>query len=145
MAKLCKRYQEVRPVDKEDIVVNQFCTKPLIVLRGMKLTEYRVLKPGGWAQAVECDFIAQSDNGSLTEAHALVQWSRKYVSALEAIKDPKAGQRLQALFSAAGFSDIGARMIPLPLCGWSNGKITYFVKCVSGLLSTSCLSRIVII
>lgn len=71
---------------------------------------------------VEGYFNVQSDNGSITEAHALRQWSAKYMRSLEDIKDPRVGMRLAALLSSAGLVDVETRMIPLPLSGWSNSE-----------------------
>ena len=70
---------------------------------------------------VECYFMCQSDNGSITDSHPLRRWSNSYIRSLEGIKDPRAPQRLQTLFTAAGFVEIEHTMIPMPLCGWSNG------------------------
>jgi hypothetical protein len=70
---------------------------------------------------VECYFMCQSDNGSITDSHPLRRWSSNYIRSLEGIKDPRAPQRLQSLFTAAGFVEIEHTMIPMPLCGWSNG------------------------
>jgi len=81
----------------------------------------RVLKPGGWVQMVELYYQCQSDNGSLTESHALRQWSSKYFQSLDGIKDMRAPIQLQNLFTAAGFVEIEFKMIPLPMCGWSSG------------------------
>ena len=70
---------------------------------------------------VECYYMCQSDNGSITDSHPLRRWSRNYIRSLEGIKDPRAPQRLHTLVSTAGFVEIEHRMIPMPLCGWSNG------------------------
>ncbi|KAI9821314.1 MAG: hypothetical protein M1827_004050 [Pycnora praestabilis] len=79
----------------------------------------KVLKPGGWFQMVELYYNCQSDNGSLTEEHALREWSTKYLSALEEIKDLRAPLRLNTMMANAGFVDMESKMIPLPLCAWS--------------------------
>ncbi|KAL6717206.1 hypothetical protein ACLMJK_005121 [Lecanora helva] len=81
----------------------------------------RVLKPGGWLQMIECYFMCQSNNGSITDAHPIRRWSNKYIESLSGIKDPRAPLRLQSLFNAAGFVEIEHRMIQLPLCGWPDG------------------------
>lgn len=73
-------------------------------------------------QMVECYYMCQSDNGSITQSHALQQWSDAYINALNAKKNPQAPMQLQALFNAAGFVEVESKMIPLPLCGWSTGK-----------------------
>ncbi|KAK6609859.1 hypothetical protein ACHAPF_010932 [Botrytis cinerea] len=83
----------------------------------------RVLRPGGWCQLVELHHNAQSDNGSLTEAHALRQWSTRYNESLNGVKDLRVAPRLPEMMRAAGFVDIEHRMIPLHTCGWSSGAI----------------------
>ncbi|KKK13755.1 hypothetical protein ARAM_001665, partial [Aspergillus rambellii] len=80
----------------------------------------RVLKPGGWVQLVEIYFNVQSDNGSIGEQHALRQWSTRLMGSLEEVKDPRVGTRLKALLVAEGFTEVEAKMIPLPLSAWSN-------------------------
>ncbi|KMU73745.1 hypothetical protein CISG_03795 [Coccidioides immitis RMSCC 3703] len=80
----------------------------------------RSLKRGGWAQMVEIYFNIQSDNGALTENHALRKWSSSYIKALEGVKDVRAGMKLTSLMTSAGLVDIESKMIPLPLSGWSN-------------------------
>lgn len=95
-----------------------------VVFDGKLIYPKRVLKPGGWVQMVECDYMCQSDNGSITDSHALRQWSKAYIDAIENIKDPRAPVRLESLFNAAGFVEVERQMIPLPLSGWSTGKDT---------------------
>lgn len=70
---------------------------------------------------IECYFMCQSNNGSITESHHLRRWSSSYIRSLEGMKDPRAPLRLQALLAAAGFVEIEHRMIQLPLCGWPDG------------------------
>ncbi|PYH96010.1 S-adenosyl-L-methionine-dependent methyltransferase [Aspergillus ellipticus CBS 707.79] len=79
----------------------------------------RVLRPGGWVQLVEMYFNAQSDNGSLTEEHALRQWSTKFMRSMQGLKDLRVGTHLRNLLTAAGMEEVDTRMIPLPLCEWS--------------------------
>ncbi|EAW14003.1 class I SAM-dependent methyltransferase [Aspergillus clavatus NRRL 1] len=79
------------------------------------------LKPGGWAQLVEIYFNVQSDNGSITEQHALRRWSTQILRSYEEKKDLRVGTRLNSLLRAEGFQEVDARMIPLPLSAWSNG------------------------
>ncbi|KAE8377638.1 S-adenosyl-L-methionine-dependent methyltransferase [Aspergillus bertholletiae] len=80
----------------------------------------RALKPGGWVQLVEIYFNVQSDNGSITDQHALRQWSTQLMGSLEEVKDLRVGTRLRNLLTAAGLTEVDARMIPLPLSAWSN-------------------------
>ncbi|KAI1409344.1 S-adenosyl-L-methionine-dependent methyltransferase [Hypoxylon sp. FL1857] len=82
----------------------------------------RCLRGGGWCQMVEIDFNAQSDNGTLTDSHALRQWSDKYRAAMSQFKNPEAPRRLGHWMRHAGFTDVEERMIPLPMCGWSDSQ-----------------------
>ncbi len=70
---------------------------------------------------VEVYYNCQSDNGSLTDNHALQQWSAKYMSSLGTIKDLRVPLRLGTMMTAAGLVELETRMIPLPLCGWPKG------------------------
>ncbi|KAL8911516.1 MAG: hypothetical protein Q9171_003324 [Xanthocarpia ochracea] len=82
----------------------------------------KILKPGCWVQMVELYYMCQSDNGSITDGHAIRQWSHKYSRSVDEVKDPRAPLRLQALLAGAGFTEIETSMIPLPLCAWGDGK-----------------------
>ena len=73
---------------------------------------------------IECYYMCQSDNGSITESHAIRQWSNSYIRSLNEVKDPRAPLQLQGMLTSAGFIDIESQMIPLPLCGWSSGMLT---------------------
>ncbi|EPE10687.1 umta methyltransferase [Ophiostoma piceae UAMH 11346] len=79
---------------------------------------FRVLRPGGWCQLAEIYFQAQSDNGSLTDDHALRHWSRLYLQAIGQYKDPRAPTRLDSLLRSAGFTEIEVNVIQVPMCGW---------------------------
>ncbi|KAL2872320.1 class I SAM-dependent methyltransferase [Aspergillus lucknowensis] len=73
---------------------------------------------GGWVQMVEIYFNVQSDNGSINDGHALRQWSSHLIRSMEGIKDFRVGTRLKTLLIAAGFTEVDAKMIPLPLSAW---------------------------
>lgn len=74
---------------------------------------------------VELYYQCQSDNGSLTDAHGLRQWSSNYMRSLDGIKDPRAPTRLRDLLVAAGFVEVDLKMIQLPLCGWPAGRSAF--------------------
>ncbi|KAJ5081781.1 hypothetical protein NUU61_010045 [Penicillium alfredii] len=80
----------------------------------------RVLKPGGWVQMIEIYFNVQSDNGSITDQHALRRWSSHYMRALEDRKDLRIGSRMRNLLTGSGLVEVDTKMIPLPLSAWSN-------------------------
>ncbi|KAL3418258.1 UMTA methyltransferase [Phlyctema vagabunda] len=79
---------------------------------------YHTIRPGGWCQLVEIHFNVQSDNGTLTDGHALRQWSATYLESLSDVKNLRAPLRLREMLTSAGFVDIENRVIPLPTCGW---------------------------
>ncbi|KAJ5780292.1 hypothetical protein N7457_005452 [Penicillium paradoxum] len=68
---------------------------------------------------VEIYFNVQSDNGSITDDHALRRWSTQYLRALEDKKDLRIGSKLRTLLTGAGFVEVDTKMIPLPLSAWS--------------------------
>ncbi|PSS25646.1 hypothetical protein M430DRAFT_48081 [Amorphotheca resinae ATCC 22711] len=86
---------------------------------------FRVTRGGGWCQMVELYFNVQSDNGSLTDAHALQQWSSRYLESMEGLKDLRVPLRLANLMRDAGFVDVEHRIIPLHTCGWSTDQREY--------------------
>lgn len=72
---------------------------------------------------VELSYNIQSDNGSITDQHALREWSNRYRRALDDLKDLRVASRLGSMMTAAGLVEVDTKMIQLPLCGWSNGRI----------------------
>ncbi|ODH37363.1 hypothetical protein ACO22_02638 [Paracoccidioides brasiliensis] len=78
------------------------------------------LRPGGWVQMAELYLNVQSDNGTLTDAHALRQWSLKYARAIQDVKDPRVGMRLGQFLSSAGFVNVETKLLNIPLSPWSN-------------------------
>jgi hypothetical protein len=67
----------------------------------------------------------QSDNGSITDGHALRQWSSSYLRSLEGIKDLRAPMRMSTMMTAAGMEEVDMKMIPLPLSGWSSSMFPF--------------------
>ncbi|CZT00663.1 related to methyltransferase [Rhynchosporium graminicola] len=82
----------------------------------------RVIRPGGWAQMVDLYCNAQSDNGSLTDGHALSQWSARYRESMQGRVDLRAPLRLAEMMREAGFVDVEHRMIQLPMCAWATDQ-----------------------
>ncbi|RDL38861.1 Uncharacterized protein BP5553_03201 [Venustampulla echinocandica] len=83
---------------------------------------FRVTRGGGWCQMVELYFNVQSDNGSLTDAHALRQWSSRYLESHEGLKDLRVPLRLPTLMREAGFVNVEHRMLQLHTCAWSTDQ-----------------------
>ncbi|KAK3398637.1 S-adenosyl-L-methionine-dependent methyltransferase, partial [Sordaria brevicollis] len=84
---------------------------------------FRILRPGGWCQMVEIYFNAQSDNGTLTDNHALQVWSQSYMRSVEPYKNARAPLRLHQMLTEVGFVEVETRLVTLPLCGWPNGLL----------------------
>ncbi|EEH07419.1 conserved hypothetical protein [Histoplasma capsulatum G186AR] len=80
----------------------------------------RTLRPGGWVQMAEMYFNVQSDNGTITNDHALRQWSSRYARSIEDVKDPRVAMNLGNLLTSAGFVNVETKLINIPLAAWSN-------------------------
>jgi hypothetical protein len=72
---------------------------------------------------IELYYNFQSDNGTLTQGHALSQWSARYLESMAILKDLRQATRLPNLMRDAGFVDVESRMIQLPTCGWGTGEL----------------------
>ncbi|OJD18813.1 hypothetical protein AJ78_01220 [Emergomyces pasteurianus Ep9510] len=79
----------------------------------------RTLRPGGWVQMAEMYLNVQSDNGTITNNHALRQWSSRYVRGIEDVKDPRIAMNLGNLLTSAGFVNVETKLINVPLAPWS--------------------------
>ncbi|KAH8648765.1 hypothetical protein BGZ60DRAFT_474253 [Tricladium varicosporioides] len=112
------------PSHNFDLVHSQMVANGIHVNRWTNYTRdmFRVTRPGGWCQMVELYYNVQSDNGSLTEGHALRQWSSRYLESHEGLKDLRVPLRLPALMREAGFVDVEHQMIPLHTCAWSSDQ-----------------------
>lgn len=126
MANLHPRHCEVRttPRMSDDRNADSSKSSPPSEMAVVLMTalSYRVLKPGGWVQMIEIYFNVQSDNGSITDEHALRRWSTQYMRSQEDRKDLRIGTRLRNMLTNAGLKEVDTKMIPLPLSAWGNGK-----------------------
>lgn len=86
------------------------------------LTEaYRALKPGGWVESFEGAAYFESDDGTLTEAHALGQWGKLFANFGETIGRPftlVADDIQKRSMQAAGFVDIHEAEYKIPVGTW---------------------------
>lgn len=81
----------------------------------------KLLKPGGWLQMVEYYLNIQSDNGRLTDAHALSRWYTKYAETMQRDRDPRIGRRLEQHMRNAGLKDVTVKKFDLHIGPWSRG------------------------
>jgi hypothetical protein len=86
----------------------------------------RLLKPGGWLQMVEYYLNIQSDNGRLTEAHALSRWYTKYAETMQRDRDPRIGRQLEQHMRNAGLKDVTVKKFDLHIGPWSRGTGNFF-------------------
>ncbi|KAF2836014.1 S-adenosyl-L-methionine-dependent methyltransferase [Patellaria atrata CBS 101060] len=80
----------------------------------------KLLKKNGWVQLVEFNYIFQSDNGSLTDDHALSRWREAFVWCMEnpVKREIRAGRELRGWLESANFAEVSATTYNLPIGGW---------------------------
>jgi len=110
-------------VDSYDLINSRFISPGIHKNRWPSYVKdlRKLLKPGGWLQMVEYYFNFQSDNGRLTDAHALSRWYGKYAEAMQQDRDPRIGIHLEQLMRQAGLRDVTVRKYNLHVGGWSKG------------------------
>jgi len=81
------------------------------------------LKPGGWAEFCDFDATYYSQDGTLTEDHAISKWVRNAHDAeLVTGRTMRPGRQLQQWMEQAGFQNIQVLKQPLPLGIWPKDK-----------------------
>jgi hypothetical protein len=85
----------------------------------------RVCKPGGWLQFVEPYHNIQSDNGTLTDDHAIRQVSTLFARAIGEKKDIRVPMRMGEMMRNAGLVSVSAHMIQVPLNDWPAGMYNH--------------------
>lgn len=77
------------------------------------------LQPGGWAEFVDFDIDYYSQDGSLTEKHALRRWITTAHSAVSmAGREMNPGKHLEQWMKDAGFVNVQMIKTPLPIGTW---------------------------
>lgn len=83
----------------------------------------KLLCRNGWLQVAEYYYNVQSDNGRLTENHALHKWGTLYRGAQEALgRDPRVARNLKQQLVEAGLSNVREHLFRVPIGGWHLGK-----------------------
>ncbi|KAI9752002.1 MAG: bifunctional farnesyl-diphosphate farnesyltransferase/squalene synthase [Chaenotheca gracillima] len=81
------------------------------------------VEPGGWAEFQDFDLLYYSDDGSLTEEHALRKWVVELLGAFEQIgKETKPGPKLAGWFRDAGFQNVTVHKYKCPIGPWPKDK-----------------------
>ncbi|GKT42096.1 putative methyltransferase tdiE [Colletotrichum spaethianum] len=81
---------------------------------------YDNLVPGGWVELQELDLFATSDDGTLTEDHALSKWCKLLQGASEKLGRPYISPPpLKSLLSEIGFVDVSLSLYKWPSNPWA--------------------------
>ncbi|PWW72263.1 S-adenosyl-L-methionine-dependent methyltransferase [Tuber magnatum] len=83
---------------------------------------YDSLKPGGWVQMLEHDFILCSDDNSLAPDSYLRHWFDLYNIATEKINLPTISHKLSEILEEADFMEVTQTIYGLPWGPWAKDK-----------------------
>jgi len=83
----------------------------------------RNLEPGGYIELQDLNFPFLSDDGTLTPAHALFQWSGFMLEAsTKAGKPINFSSQFEPLLTEAGFINVTAKTVKWPSNSWPKDK-----------------------
>ncbi|KAL0935357.1 regulator of secondary metabolism (methyltransferase domain-containing protein) [Colletotrichum truncatum] len=80
---------------------------------------FRHLKPGGYIEQVEIEWVPRSDDGTLAQDSPLIHWSSTLSHAMRTYGLPIDVFDAGAELRAAGFTNITENMVKLPVSPWS--------------------------
>lgn len=84
---------------------------------------YKSLQPGGWIEIQDWDCMPYSADDSLTDKHALDIYHKTSIGRRNAAGyDCRPGPNLEKWVKEAGFVNIKARKLPLPIGAWPKDK-----------------------
>ncbi|KAM0208259.1 hypothetical protein ACHAPQ_009021 [Fusarium lateritium] len=110
-----------------DYVHMRFLVGSIVDWTALFKQAYKCLKPGGWIESHEAGPTIKSDDNSISPESAMGQWGKLFL---------EGGRRLQRPFSIleddvqrqgieeAGFTNIQAEEVKLPIGGWSSDPKT---------------------
>ncbi|KAI9804639.1 MAG: hypothetical protein M1833_006714 [Piccolia ochrophora] len=79
--------------------------------------------PGGWAEFQDFETPYYCEDGSLTEDHATMKWSRAFVKAANTLgQDPSPGPKFKQLAKDAGFINVEQKVYKMPIGPWALDK-----------------------
>ncbi|AEO60693.1 hypothetical protein MYCTH_2310196 [Thermothelomyces thermophilus ATCC 42464] len=85
---------------------------------------YENLNPGGYAEFQDFNLTYYSEDGSLTESHALRRWNGRLTDAAFSLgRDPNPGSKLEGWVKAAGFAGVTARRYRVPIGPWARNPL----------------------
>ncbi|KAG0643522.1 S-adenosyl-L-methionine-dependent methyltransferase [Tuber brumale] len=83
---------------------------------------YKAVKPGGWVQMVEHDFVLASDDNSLAPDGILQHWFDLYHTAMDKVGLPCLSHKLEGMVQEAGFTEVTQKVYGLPWGPWAKDK-----------------------
>lgn len=84
---------------------------------------YRHTKPGGWAEFQDFDAHYYSEDGSMSKDSVVSSWVKTWMGAShEKGYDAKPGSKLEGWLQDAGFQNIKAEKIRIPIGPWPKDK-----------------------
>lgn len=95
---------------------------------------YRNLKPGGWVESHEFDLMIKSDDDSIPEPSAIIQWLVQWDQGGGG-GFRLTGQRLEHAMRAAGLVDVVIKEFKLPIGIWNKQHLN------SGILSLTAMTE----
>ncbi|KAF6802823.1 umta methyltransferase family protein, partial [Colletotrichum musicola] len=80
---------------------------------------YDNLAPGGWVEFQDSSIEYYSDDGTLTDDHAMRKWNKTLIGALESMgREPSPGPKLEGWVREAGFQRVQHSWYKIPLGPW---------------------------
>ena len=84
---------------------------------------YKYTKPGGWAEFQDFDDRFYTTSGDFTVESIIGQWSKTVREGVKQMGlEPNPGPQLEGWMKDAGFINVHARCLPLPVGTWPKDK-----------------------
>ena len=83
---------------------------------------YKNLKPGGWVEFQDWDTMIESYDGSVTSETSIWKWHKTGLDRIGKIANLRPGPDLEGWIRDAGFQNVTATKLPIPLGSWPKDK-----------------------
>ncbi|KIW00297.1 uncharacterized protein PV09_08187 [Verruconis gallopava] len=80
---------------------------------------YRFVKPGGWVEMQDFDMIFYTNGGEFKEGCPADVWGKSVANGIQSLGlEPHPGHQLEDWMKKAGFINVKAHLLPMPLGPW---------------------------